>query len=477
MDLFGFFQTMIDPEERTPERVPDDQAAMSAVFKTPWIHDVGYSGRWNAASRATAVIDPENPIDGYSEVILAPGTTGGYFVTLGNDAPVDVWDEKSGATEFQLVPTLATHPNRSDLVASLGVNLCQGFRFHATTTTHEIADVAWLPKLDDNGRYTFECDLRHPSDPVATFHIGVAATNSGINVITSTNLHISYQWSTGSFGSQIISVISGAFLPTAFSFTPPVSGAFITSFNFHVHDISMSSHWVVTMLPPVEQDSVFKIPIRSATAFHYQDAPEMEALTETESERTTALTGLVTYMGSTLQDGGQISAARLGMGISPLRASNGDVYSHLASLPFYNADYALRDGAYAWWLPDSLQEYFYVPYLKNRTDTLETTSFLQYAILRDDPSQAVRLRVVQNFEMLTRSRLFTAESGPNNPSYATLAAAMKVIPAVTINSKHKGILSRALSRMSAWLNKPQNWRSLIVKGARVMDHLTTPGAA
>jgi hypothetical protein len=200
----------------------------------------------------------------------------------------------------------------------------------------------------------------------------------------------------------------------------------------------------------------------------------MNELTETESERTTALTALLTYMGSTLADGGQIAGARLGMGISPLRADEGDTYSHLASLPFYNADYALRDGAYAWWLPDSIQEYFYAPYLKNRTDTLETTSFLHFAILRDDPSQAVRLRVVQNFEMLTRSRLFTAESGPNNPSYATIAAAMKIIPAVTINSKHKGILGRALARMSAWINKPQNWRSLITKGARVMDHLTNP---
>jgi hypothetical protein len=257
MDLFGYFQTMIDPEERSPERVPDSHAAMSAVFKTPWIHDVGYSGRWNAVSVSTDPIDPNNPTDGYSEVIVAPGTTGGYFVTLGNDADIDIWDEKSEANSFLLLPTLSTHPNRSDLAfTGAGPELCQGFRFHSTDHTHIVpANLAWLPKKSA-GSYKFECIMHNPGLAMLEFHLDAFATNLGSLAVTNTNLHLRWSWDSGAVGSQVVQVYSGSFLPSTFSFLPPYNGAFITSFSFHVHDQSMDSHWVVSLAPPSEFDCV-----------------------------------------------------------------------------------------------------------------------------------------------------------------------------------------------------------------------------
>jgi hypothetical protein len=238
-----------------------------------------------------------------------------------------------------------------------------------------------------------------------------------------------------------------------------------------VDDVDPSSHWIFAMKTPDTAGFGLRLPARSSTAFVLIDAPEMSDLAATDSERTTALTVLCTYMGSDLENGGQISAARLTMGFSPLRAVQGDVYSNLASLPFYNDNFPLKDGIYLWWLPDSLQEYFYTPYKKSRSDHLRENSILQVAMLRDNADQAVRLEIIQNLEVLTRSRLYSAKSGPINPSFNTMIGPMKVIPAVTLNSRHKGILARAFGAAKGWLSKPANFQKLVKTGSSILPRL------
>jgi hypothetical protein len=174
-------------------------------------------------------------------------------------------------------------------------------------------------------------------------------------------------------------------------------------------------------------------------------------------------------MGSHLQDGGTIAAARLGMGLTPNQALNGDTYGFLARLPLYNDDYALKVGAYAWWLPDSIQEYFYTPYRQPRSDNVFETSLLCFAMHRDDPSQGVRLRVQQCIEVITRSVLYSAMPAPVNPSYDILVGAIKLLPAVTVNDKHPGILSKALSSLKGFVSKPQNWIKLLTGGAGLIQ--------
>jgi uncharacterized protein YegP (UPF0339 family) len=245
----------------------------------------------------------------------------------------------------------------------------------------------------------------------------------------------------------------------------------IRGFFVEVEDLDSAASWVFTLTDaPYSLAAVGK----SACSFTILNTPELDSLSETLAERTTALTGLCTFMGSTLEDGGQISAARLGMGLSPLRAPLGDVYSYVASLPFYNDDFPLRDGIYAWWCPDSIQEHFYVPYRVPRSDNLEENSVLQFAVLRDNPDQAVRLKVIQNVEVITRSRLYTARSSPVNPTYASMIGAIKAIPAVTVNAKHPSILSKALGFVKGWVSKPANFRKLLKGGTNIVKRIA-PG--
>jgi hypothetical protein len=48
---------------------------------------------------------------------------------------------------------------------------------------------------------------------------------------------------------------------------------------------------------------------------------------------------------------------------------------------------------------------------------------------------------------------------------------MKVIPAVTLNSKHKGILARAFGAAKSWLSNPTNFKKLIKTGASILPKL------
>jgi hypothetical protein len=468
---------MINPEDYPPNRVPDSHAATSAVFKTPFVVDLPYSGVWDPAVGRSRPIDEGNPTDGFSEVILAPGSTDCYLYTLGS--PALVWPA-SGNHPFSLlmVPVLATHPVDTDIVNGQ-TQLFQGLR--AVNTA--VANVAILPKSDSVGHAVMECNL-HPlaTEATGSVQLLLGFHNISIKAPTRTEASVTLVWDSGPVVTLTLPISSTGDNNTVhsdfyvFQTTLPADDDFVVAFWVEVADLDPASQWKYSFTSPTGAGFGLSLPARSACAFNVVDAPEMGELSETLSERTTALTGLVTYMGSTLQDGGQVAAARLGMGLSPLRSPRGDVYTYLASLPFYNDDFALREGIYCWWLPDSIQEHFYVPYRNPRCDDLEFNSVLHYAVLRDNPNQAIRLKVVQNLETITRSRLYTSEAGPNNPAYGSIVAAIKSVPAVTVNSSHLGFLGKALGAVKSWVAKPQNWRKLLKGGAGVIQKLA-PGMA
>jgi hypothetical protein len=322
--------------------------------------------------------------------------------------------------------------------------------------------------------------FNQPAAAAVNFLVGYH--NIAIKAPTRTKATLTLNWTSGAVTSRTLPVSSTGDNNTTHSdyyiyqFTLPAAADTVASFYVEVDDVDPASQWKYSFTSSQESGFGLSVRARSACAFAILDAPEMGSLSETQSERTTALTGLLTYMGSTLQDGGQIAAARLGMGLSPLRSPRGDTYTYLASLPFFNDDFPLREGIFAWWLPDSTQEFFYVPYRNPRSDDLEFNSVLQYACLRNNPTQAIRLKVVQNLEVITRSRLYTALSGPNNPAYSTIVSAMKAVPAVTSNPTHLGFLGRAFSAVKNWVSKPQNWRRLLSGGADLISKLV-PGSA
>jgi hypothetical protein len=471
----GYFETMIDPSDIPPARVPDSHSAMSAVFKTPFIVDLPFSGVWNPQTARTDPLGPENT-DGYSEVIVVPGTTDCIYHTLGTRATP--WTNVQAATpladEMLLIPTLDSHPIGIDVIAGR-VQLVQGLKTFNVPGANEIA---CLPKRDSQGHSVFELSLI-PVQNVSPNGVEflVAFYNPAVDIVVTTIGHLVVTWDSGpvvdidlpvSSTGDNNTIHSGYFL---FQTTLPVDNDFVVSFYVEVEDDDPSSHWTFALRTPVVDGWGVEFPARSATAFVLIDAPEMGDLAATDAERTTALTALVTYMGSDLENGGQISAARLAMAYSPLRSIGGDVYGTLAAYPFYNDNFPLKDGIYVWWLPDSIQEYFYTPYRRARSDFLATNSVLQVACLRDNANQALRLEIIQNLEVLTRSRLYASKSGPINPAYSAVIGVVKRVPAVTINQRHKSILGKAFSAAKGWLTNPTNFRKLIKVGGSILPRL------
>jgi hypothetical protein len=464
-------------------RVPDGHAGTTAVFKSPFVVNLPYSGVWDAMSITTNdVLDGNGvPIDGYSEVILAPGSVNCIYHTLGDQAPLFTGDTSAlthivGETAF-LIPTLATHPAPSDRINGW-VTLAHGLQ--VTGTSALVQHVCSLPKRDELGNAWHEILCTPANDKLVEWNMLIALRNLAESSGLLPMLKIQYRYENGNIGETIMPLDAGG---TSFgAFDIPVDGgtgeSVITAFSLSVNDADPGSHYVATIVSGSpfmpHQSADFTIPRHSATGFANKDAPELDELNETLTERPSALSGLITYVGSTLQDGGQVAAARLGMGLGPFTAPRGDVFTYLASLPFYSDDFALREGVYSWWLPDSIQEHFYKPYRTPRTTILQTDQILHFAMHRDNPNQAVRLKSVHGIEVITRSRLYASAPGASNPSYEVMIGALKHVPAVTINSKHKGILSRIFGSIKSWVSKPSNWANLLRIGGSLVG-IVNPG--
>jgi hypothetical protein len=465
--LSGFFRSVINPEGGPPMRIPDSYAGTTAVFKTPLILDLPYSGVWNPSSTfngSTGDLLPI-PVDGYSEVIVSPGSNASVYHTLG--AAVNLIT--IGDRDASMIPCLASKP--PPLFAG---KINNGLRLVSAVKS----GYACLPKLSSSNDFVYEMLFGDPT-PNTNWTLSLEVRNIG-NPAFAGGARLSMNgWFDELVPLQMTEQLfdfQGSHATLTLIVPGLTQGTAVSSqlknFWVEVADIDPSSHWVISLTNVADLAGYpFDLVARSACAFRILDAPAVDDLSETEAERTTSLSGMCSYMGSHLQDGGVISAARLGMGLSPIFAPAGDVYSYLASLPLYNDDFALKEGAYSWWLPDSIQEHFYVPYRKSRSDYLDTTSLLAFAMHRDDPTQGVRLRVVQCLEVVTRSRLYASEPAPVNPSYDMMVSTIKILPAVTRNETHVTILDRALKSVKGWVSKPANWFKLLTGGASLIKRI------
>lgn len=198
------------------------------------------------------------------------------------------------------------------------------------------------------------------------------------------------------------------------------------------------------------------------TTFQTKSFDALVSMSETYKARCTALSVLTTYQGSDLNNGGQISSARLPTGAGISDAPLGDVYDYLASLPAYAGDYALKEGSYVWWLPDSLAEYDFKPY---RETNLFNSSSLVTAVSRKiaDDGETIRIRIAGHFETLTRSQQYHTEVTSYNPMLPEMIALAKTLPAVTCNPEHVGFFTRMWRKFKDAVSNPSNW----IKAAEV----------
>jgi hypothetical protein len=242
----------------------------------------------------------------------------------------------------------------------------------------------------------------------------------------------------------------------------PVAGIGFIAFAIIIDtDSSDTSNWNFGISSPYDPVTLpvppnINLPANSATNYIVRSYDRIASLDLTSVERTTALSGLVTYMGSNLKNGGLITASRLPMGESIVDAPAGDFFSFLAQLPTYVGDFPLRQGAYAWWCPDDPQEFFMRPHANARTDDMRTNSSLWFVAKRDERDQVLRLRAVMHLETLTRSVQYTTEVHYPNPLFPALLAMAKTLPAVTENNFHQW-LSRAWHKFTGFVKNPATW--------------------
>jgi len=441
IDLLGlpasYVRTMILPEEFEPRRVPDEVVASSAIFKAPnIIEDLPSTGRWRPASASTAPAGAS----GESTVFVFPGIKGAIW-----HSPVAAYAQ----TQVNAVSAMYAHTSKDDGGAK--------WMSHAL----RIENTGFLPRTRANGVPHIQLTRTQAINQSMSVAL---RTNAGY----SANVILRIAWNTaGVFTSAdfLFEIRAGT---GRFDITPGVLPPLMDSLAIGILH--------APGLPDALEFSVFDSATwtsdqNNCTMYDIRDIDQLVDMPLTYMERPTALSALVTYMGSTLANGGNIAGARLPMSFDLGDVEIGDYYAAFASYPIYAADYPLKDGAYAWWCPDSEQEYFFRPHGTYISDDLETVSYLAFALKRAEVDQTVRLRVDLHVETQTRSSLFTSQVSDSSPSFPRALELAKLLPAVTYNDEHKSLLGKAWAKVKSWVSKPANWVNLLRTGATALSAL------
>jgi hypothetical protein len=461
----SYLECMMNPHEMSPQRVPDDIVATSAVFKSPFITSLDYAGIWNASNSGSDPIDPMDPINGETIVGLFPGAVASIWRTRGED--VALFDEKSPMPLPVIEPVLTSS---KFVTSSTSGDLTGGVQYFSHGL--RLGSVGVIPRLNSQGQPVYEMEMRGNGIPPSNAGTVVAIFQETTNRVVPEGLAatMTFLYTDGSSSQSTVAIIASQ-SQIQFAFDPE-DGELVRAFILSINDNRPLVNWQFSLTG--SHDAAAGVPTvrtvaRSCTTYIVSDTRDMTNLDQTNNERTTALAGLVTYMGSDLRNGGVISGARLPMGATPTEAPDGDIYGYLARLPVFAEDYPLKVGCYAWWLPDDQQEYFFTPYLHPRSDNIPTTSSLWFAMRRDNPEQEVRLDVVQHMEVLTRSVQFSSEVGPANPSFTQLLLIAKLIPAVCENAKHLDWLRKVATAVKKKALNPANWVKLLKSGAQFLQ--------
>ena len=443
MDLLGlpieYVGTMLLPETSEPRRVPDEVVATTAIFKAPQIvEDLPVTGSWNSANCSTNGVDTA----GESTVMVFPGTLGTIW-----HSPANSFIAAAGVG-ISFRASIVTGRSQSDDDAGAPVRwMSHGLRH---------ADYGFLPRFRDSGSMHIEV-LRAGGDMI----VGVKTDPSYTRVGT-----LRFQYNIGGTFTNLdvpIGIVAGVGSVTLTTIPPLIESFAIGLLNTEglPQDLEFSLHdlggWTVSQ--------------NSATMYDIKAVDQLADMPLTFQERPSAMSLLATYMGSTLANGGNIALARLPMGSSLSSAPSGDYYSYIAALPVYAGDFALKDGGYAWWCPDSEQEYFFHPYGESASDDIRARSSLVCTMRRDEPSQTVRLRVDLHVETQTRSALFTSLVSDASSSFSKALQIAKTIPAVSINDTHRGFFGKIWDGVKNWAKNPTNWLNLVKKGVTALPAL------
>lgn len=225
-------------------------------------------------------------------------------------------------------------------------------------------------------------------------------------------------------GDDTGSALSGSYVSAAYR-----PGVVFTGLRFTTSPTSKMSFGMSS----VSGDTV------TAPATACYDIFQTDAITlgRVSTYRVTALSILASYSGNMFNNGGLIAAARVRKNYC---YDENTPYNSLTKLQDHAYRGVLKDGAYVWWLPYSLDELnFRSPY--SPVDDTE----LRMAGIFEDLSGQLQLTLTMTVEFYSPLQIFEHKVGP--PLLDAFTAAYHIldgVPAATCNPKHTEILKGVL---------------------------------
>lgn len=451
IEALEYMHTQIDPEAYEARQVPDWAVAKSATFKAPHTLDLPACAPWLSANgESDAKYD--GTAKGITTALVFPGTKSTIWHTLGDGADL------GASVDISFLPMLVAH-------SALG-RVSPGFISHGLLIDGDSTvpkGLGIIPRLDSTGIPWYELTAGKVGIDLNAWNMffHFAADPRTITSAAGVFIDIHFKYFNGTSG-----VVSGELDRSVF--LQIAADAAITAFAVRVRDVTGLDYRFSFAMKDTDANRAELIQY-SSTAYRVIDMPGLQALDLTMSERTTALSMLTTYMGSDLQNGGQIAWARIPADLTIAAAPDGDYYAFLSRLPYYSGNYALKEGQYCYWLVDSIDEYRFIPYGTARSAILEFTGYLAMSCRRDDPTQALRLQVDQHLEAVTVSITYAATTAPVNEFFEAVLGRAKELPAGSENPLHKGFIGKVWGALRRTVLTPKNFGKVLSGAGKLVS--------
>jgi len=160
--------------------------------------------------------------------------------------------------------------------------------------------------------------------------------------------------------------------------------------------------------------------------------------------RISAMSLLVSYTGSMLNNGGVIASARLQPNLGEIETN---LYAAVAKLPTDSYHGPLKDGAYTWWLPRDLEEIDFNRDAKAFRPEWATSTKLICAGIFSEADSSVEVTVNMQVEFYSPLQIFPKRVFPLfDDSFGYLLRDMNLLPAACCNPSHWELLKKAASK-------------------------------
>jgi len=169
---------------------------------------------------------------------------------------------------------------------------------------------------------------------------------------------------------------------------------------------------------------------------------------DVQTLRTSLLSGLVSYTGSSLENQGNIVMA---LTDPDWYQTTSDLYNELSKLPDKRFNGPLKRGAYGWWSPAVIDEE--VPQSTAWYDRLPNTSALRFAIASGAEGQSIKVEGQIGIEFYSPEQVFAhVPCIPKSPIYGHLYHLFNTLPHVMPNEEHDDMCKDLIGKVTKTVN-------------------------